>query len=289
MLHEILHELLHAGEDTLTLLPLLFLTYLFMEYLEHRAGEKMNRLLQKTKKTGPLLGAALGLIPQCGFSGAAANLYASGTITVGTLLAVFASTSDEMLPIFISAKLSAAVILTLLVIKFISGLLLGFLADLLVRGKEHQSSASIHAFCEQEHCHCEEHIVVSALKHTVKIGLLIYAVTALLNIAFLFLPEEQIASLWRVPVLGVLLAALIGLIPNCSASVMLTNLYVNGVMGAAPLLAGLIANAGVGLVVLGRVNKKPKENLRIVLVLFAFGVVFGGVAGWAAESFLPYM
>lgn len=289
LLEEFLHELLHAGEDALTLLPLLFLTYLFMEYLEHHAGEKMNRLLLTTKKSGPLLGAALGLIPQCGFSGAAANLYASGTVTVGTLLAVFAATSDEMLPIFISAELPAAVIGTLLGIKFVSGLLLGFLADLLVRKKNRQQNGSIHDFCEQEHCHCEDNIVVSALKHTIKIGLLIYAVTALLNVALLFLPYEKITALWNVPVLGILLAALIGLIPNCSASVMLANLYVSGVMGTAPLLAGLITNAGVGLVVLGRGNKKPKENLLITLALFTFGVVFGGMAGWAAQTFLPYM
>lgn len=285
---EILHILWHAAEDTLKLIPLLFLTYLFMEYLEHRAGGKMARAMEKAKKTGPLFGALLGIVPQCGFSGGAANLYAAGTITVGTLLAVFASTSDEMLPILISEQLSLPVILTLLALKLVSGLLLGFLVDLFLHKKD-KRNASIHSFCEQEHCRCEENIFLSALKHTIKIVILIFLVTAVLSGLFELLPAEKIAAFWQIPVVGEMLAALIGLIPNCSASVMLTNLYVNGVLGTAPLLSGLIANAGVGLLVLYRVNKKPKENLMITLTLFVFGILFGLTVGRAAQSLLPFL
>ena len=288
MAQELLHILRHAGEDTLKLIPLLFLTYLFMEYLEHRAGGKMTGAMEKAKKAGPLFGALLGVVPQCGFSGAAANLYAAGTITAGTLLAVFASTSDEMLPILISEQLPLSVILTLLAFKLVSGLAIGFLTDFVLR-KKHKRNASIHSFCEQEHCRCEENIFLSALKHTIKIVLLIFLVTAVLNGLFSLLPAEKIAAFWRIPVLGELLAALIGLIPNCSASVLLTNLYVNGVLGVSALLSGLIANAGVGLLVLYRVNKKPKENALLTLTLFVFGVLFGLTVGRAAEAWLPFL
>ena len=283
----LLDALLDALKDTAKLTPILFLTYLLMEYLEHHAGDKITRRLEQSKKAGPLIGAAFGLIPQCGFSGAAANLYAAGTITLGSLLAVFAATSDEMLPILLSAKLSIAAIALILTIKLLIGLLLGYAVDFILRKKNLAKQGDIHDFCEQEHCSCNENLFVSALKHTVKIILLIFAVTFLLNLAFLYLPQEQISAVWNIPVAGEIAAALIGLVPNCSSSVLLTNLYVNGVMGLSPLLAGLVANAGVGLLVLFRVNKNKKENLLITLLLLLSGAVLGGLFGWTAQTLFP--
>ena len=281
-----LDALLDAGIDTLKLLPILYLTYLFMEYLEHRAGEKMNRRLERSRKAGPLVGAAFGILPQCGFSGAAASLYASGTVTVGTLLAVFIATSDEMLPIFISAKMPALLILVILAVKLIAGVLVGYTADLIL-SKRKTEERHIHDLCEHEHCHCEENLFLSALKHTVKIALLVLIATFLINAAFLLLPEEKISAVWNIPVAGVLLSALIGLIPNCSASILISNLYINGVTGLPVLFSGLMANAGVGLLVLTRVNKNKKENRLITAALFLLSIVLGSLSGLAAEQLLP--
>lgn len=265
--------------DTLKLTPILFLTYLLMEYLEHHTGDRVQIILKNTKKTGPIIGSAFGIVPQCGFSGAAANLYASGTVTLGTLIAVFISTSDEMLPILISSKLSAVIIALILFTKFIAGILTGYLTDIATRKRLSSQHKEIHDFCEQEHCHCEDNIFISALKHTLKIVVIIFAVTLLLNIAFEFIPDEKISAIWNIPVIGELFAGLIGLIPNCSASVLITNLYVKGIIGIAPMLAGLMTNAGVGLIVLYRVNRNIKENILITVALYLFGVIFGGIAG----------
>lgn len=275
---------LDAVIDTLKLTPILFLTYLLMEYLEHHTGDKIKKILKNTKKAGPIIGSAFGIVPQCGFSGAAANLYASGTVTLGTLTAVFISTSDEMLPILISSKLSVVIISVILVTKFIAGIIIGYLTDIATKKRLKNRHKEIHDFCEQEHCHCEDNIFISALKHTLKIVILIFAVTLLLNIAFEFIPDEKIMAMWNIPVIGELFAGLLGLIPNCSASVLITNLYVKGVIGISPMLTGLMTNAGVGLIVLYRVNKNIKENILITLALYLFGVLFGGFFGFILSA-----
>ncbi len=215
-----LEALLDALLDTGKLLPILFLTYLFMEYLEHHAGGRIARLLQRSRGAGPALGAALGLIPQCGFSGAASSLYAAGAITMGTLLAVFLSTSDEMLPILLSAQVPLSTVGVILGIKFLSGAAVGLVVDGVLRFRRVQREPDIHAFCEQEHCSCEGGIFLSALRHTVKIILLIFVVTCLLNLAFVRLPHERLQDLWSIPVLGEVVAAILGLFPNCAASVL---------------------------------------------------------------------
>ena len=281
--------LLDAVTDTLKLTPILYITYLFMEYIEHHMNEKINRRLENAKKAGPVIGALFGLLPQCGFSGAASGLFTAGTITTGTLFAVFIATSDEMLPILISAHLPAKEILLILLIKLLTGIFIGYLIDLLVRRKAAPSGKSIHSFCEQEHCSCEdghENIFLSALKHTVKIVLLIFIVTLALNLAFLLVSEEKATTFSQLPVINELLAALIGLVPNCSSSVLLTNLYVKDMIGIAPLLSGLMANAGVGLLVLYRVNKNKKENILITVSLYGIGVVCGLLTGTAARMLL---
>lgn len=275
MLDTILDSLVDTGK----ILPILFLTYLLMEYLEHHAGGKAARLLQRARGAGPFFGALLGLVPQCGFSGAAASFYAGGAITAGTLLAVFLATSDEMLPILISAQVPGKTVLTILGVKLVCGVLVGFLVDFFLRLRHVGRHREIHEFCEREHCSCDGGILRSALRHTVKIILLIFAVTVLLNLVFLYLPKERIAAVWSIPVLGELLAAIVGLLPNCAASVMITDLYLSGVMGPGPMLAGLLVNAGVGLLVLFRVNRNRRENLAIGGTLLLSGVILGTICG----------
>lgn len=275
MLDTILDSLVDTGK----ILPILFLTYLLMEYLEHHAGGKAARLLQRARGAGPFFGALLGLVPQCGFSGAAASFYAGGAITAGTLLAVFLATSDEMIPILISAQVPGKTVLTILGVKLVCGVLVGFLVDFFLRLRHVGRHREIHEFCEREHCSCDGGILRSALRHTVKIILLIFAVTVLLNLVFLYLPKERIAAVWSVPVLGELLAAIVGLLPNCAASVMITDLYLSGVMGPGPMLAGLLVNAGVGLLVLFRVNRNRRENLAIGGTLLLSGVILGTICG----------
>ena len=281
-----LEALLDALLDTGKLLPILFLTYLFMEYLEHHAGGRIARLLQRSRGAGPALGAALGLIPQCGFSGAASSLYAAGAITMGTLLAVFLSTSDEMLPILLSAQVPLSTVGVILGIKFLSGAAVGLVVDGVLRFRRVQREPDIHAFCEQEHCSCEGGIFLSALRHTVKIILLIFVVTCLLNLAFVRLPHERLQDLWSIPVLGEVVAAILGLFPNCAASVLLTNLYFHGVMGPGPMLSGLMVNAGVGLLVLFRVSRNKRENWTVVGILLLSGVLLGSILGLIFDGIL---
>ncbi len=279
LLHELLHEVSHAFTDTLKLIPLLFLAYLLMEYLEHHENGKLNRLLRNSRGAGPAVGALLGLVPQCGFSGAASSLFAGGTITVGTLLAIFLSTSDEMLPILISTQIQPWKILLILGLKFICGVVIGFLVDWVLSLRKNSRQREIHDFCQQENCSCEGGIWLSAVKHTLKISLLIFVVVGVVGIAFHFIPKEALACITGIPLLGEAITALIGLIPNCASSVMITNFYVQGVIGVGPMLSGLLVNAGVGILVLFRVNHNRKENLGIVSVLFVSGVMLGSLLG----------
>ena len=265
--------------DCLKMLPILFLAYLLMEFIEKKAGEKLNRVVTKVGAWGPAIGGLLGAVPQCGFSGAIAGFYAAGIVTFGTLLSVFLSTSDEMLPILLSSQIAVTEILKILAFKVVGGILAGFLADFVLRlfkKQKETDSGHIHEFCEQEHCDCEESVWISALKHTGKVMLLIFIVSLALNVVFEVWGSEFLTSIIEsVPVFGEALLALIGLIPNCSASVLITNLYVEHVITAGPMMAGLMANAGVGLLVLFRLNKKVKENLIIVLVLYLCSVALG--------------
>lgn len=277
----ILDCLLDSLKDCALMLPILFLAYLLMEFIEQRAGEKINRVVAKVGVAGPALGGLLGAVPQCGFSGAIAGFYAAGIVTLGTLLSVFLSTSDEMLPILISSRVAPGEIVKILLFKVIGGILAGFLIDIvlrLIRRQKATGSDHIHDFCEQENCDCEENIWISALKHTVKVIVLIFAVTLAINMMFEFWGEDFFRSIIvNVPVLGEALLALIGLIPNCAASVLITDLYVEGVVSAGQMIAGLMANAGVGLLVLFRLNKKVKENLMIVALLYLCAVVLGTI------------
>ena len=265
--------------DTVRLLPFLFLTYLLMEYLEHRAAEKMQTVIEKGGRLGPLFGGILGIVPQCGFSAAAANLYAGRVITLGTLIAIYLSTSDEMLPILISEadRVGVGTILIILALKAIIGILAGFMVDLLIRRKQ-DTHEHIHDLCEHENCHCGEggSIWKSAVTHTLQIGLFILIVTFILNTVLFYFGEEALGKLFlNRPVVGELLAALVGLVPNCAASVVLTRLYLDGAMSFAACMSGLLTGAGVGSLILFRVNQNKRENIRILLLLYGIGVAAG--------------
>ncbi len=274
--------------DTAKLLPILFLTYLIMEALEHYAGERTYALIKKGSGAGPLLGGLLGIVPQCGFAGGAASLYAGGAVTLGTLMAVFIATSDEMLPIFISEGGGAA-IWRFVLFKLAAAVISGMVIDLAVRaarrvkGRSTDIEVNIGAVCERDGCDCAESehggIFLPALWHTLKTGAVIFAVSLAIGIVFCFVGEEELARLpINVPVLGEALSALFGLIPNCSVSVLLTKLYLGGVIGAGPMLAGLCANGGVGLLVLFRMNSNVKKNIAITALLWGLGALWGVVA-----------
>ena len=267
--------LLDALIDGAKLLPFLFLTYFAMEWLEHKAGKKVNAWVGKSGKFGPLVGGVLGVVPQCGFSAAASNFYAGRVITLGTLLAIYLSTSDEMLPILISHQAAPALILKILLAKMVIGVAAGFLVDLCYRKKQLEQG-HIHELCEHEHCECEKGILKSALVHTIKIGLFILVIGFGLNLLLEFGGEEVLASLLKErTILGPLLSGLVGLIPNCGSSVVITELYLEGALGVGAMLAGLLVNAGVGLLVLFKVNHDMKENMMVLSLLYLIGAVVG--------------
>ena len=294
--------------DGIKLLPFLLITYIIMEYIEHKMGHKSKELIKKSDKFGPIIGGILGIFPQCGFSVSATNLYAGRVITLGTLIAVYLSTSDEMLPILISEAVSPIVILKILGIKMAIGILGGVLVDLFIRigakrkNKKNQSEAknskienvmredehrcehecdereeAIGHLCEEEHCHCEKDgILKSACKHTLNIFLFILIITFIINTVVHFIGEENIAHLLlNKPIIGPIIAALIGLIPNCAASVILTDMYLENLISVSSLIAGLLTGAGVGLAVLFKTNKGVKNNLKIAGILYGIGVFSG--------------
>ena len=265
--------------DTLKLIPFLFLAYLAMEYLEHRTGEKTQELIGRAGRMGPVFGGVLGIVPQCGFSTAASNLYAGRVISLGTLMAIYLSTSDEMLPILISEQAPAGIILKILLAKAVMGAAAGLLIDIILKRKQGGDS-HIHDICEHERCHCEEGILRSAISHTAQIALFILLVTFILNLVLFFAGENVLANLLlNRPVLGPVLAGLVGLIPNCAGSVVITQLYLQGSMGLGAALAGLLTGTGVGVLVLFRVNHHRAENLKILCLLYLIGVTAGIVAG----------
>lgn len=268
---------LHGFFETLKLIPFLFLTYLLMEFIEHKASDRANEFMNKAGKFGPAVGGALGAVPQCGFCAAASNLYAGRVITLGTLVAVFLSASDEMLPIMISGEVPFVNLLFILLYKAGVAIFVGFAVDLAMRllhiGRE---EINIDEICDNDNCHCEKGIWYSALHHTVTISLFVLIMSISINALIFFIGEENLgAVMYGKPFVSHLIAAVFGLIPNCAASVALATLCKEGLITVGTMLAGLFSGAGVGLLVLFRVNKKIKENLIITLILVASGVVFG--------------
>ena len=341
---------LDAGKDTLALVPFLFVTYLALEVLEHVAGDRVNNTIRRAGTAGPIVGALLGIFPQCGFSAMAATLYAGRIVTLGTLVAVFLSTSDEMLPMLMAEHRPLTSMATILVIKVIAALITGFLIDMAVRALrknarvhaalrqtvlgaaanptrvncghgDHSegdivdeiseagvSADHIHELCERDRCGCEERVehhhhhhdddlehahahahehvhdnehmlvsvVRSALSHTVQVSVFIFLVTLVLVGILDTVGEPVLEQVLRGnETLAVFASALVGLIPNCSASVVITQLYLEGVLTLAPMLAGTLISAGVGYLVLFRTNRSVRENTVVVVMLYGIGVVWG--------------
>ena len=271
-----------AAIDTIKLIPFLFVTYLVMEALERKTSDHTTNLIANVGRFGPVAGALVGIVPQCGFSAAAASLYSGGLISVGTLLAVFLSTSDEMLPIFISEQVALPSILRILLSKAVLGMVSGLAVDFLLRFTRYRSKTEKHVrdLCDEEHCGYEEEegsVLHSALVHTLHIVLFVFLITVALTIAVESLGEERVAGfLTGRPVVGTFLAAMFGLIPNCASSVLITQLYLDGMLGAGQMMAGLLVGAGVGLLVLFRTNDRhPKENIKVMGLLYCAGVFWG--------------
>lgn len=319
------HVVSHSVADTIYLIPFLFATYVAMEWLEHRTGARTQEAVRNAGAAGPVLGAVLGVVPQCGFSASAATLYAGRVVTIGTLFAVFLSTSDEMLPIFLAEKVPATSILMIMGAKVLIGMLAGFIIDAAMRvSRRDDESLRIHELCAEARCGCEidcetcrrnpelvyehcddcyyvddhEHdhshdhgwgaVLKSALVHTLQVTLFIFAITFVLNIVLETAGEGVLAGvLGGDSFLSVAVAALVGLVPNCAASVVIAQLYLEGVLGSGAMLAGLLVSAGIGLLVLVRTNRNWRQNLAIIAVLYAIGVVCGAVCSSLGISFLP--
>ena len=266
-------------KDNIKILPFLFMAYLLIEWIERHAQDPSVEIVSKYQKLGPAAGGVLGVIPQCGFSAATSNLYAGKLISRGTLIAVFLSTSDEMLPIMVASAAPAGFIIRVLLYKMICGMIAGFAIDAFER--RHPVNRPDVDLCEQEGCHCEEEedIIKPALFHSVKIFAFLLLTTFLVSLAVKTVGEETLQSfILNVPVAGELIAGIIGLIPNCAASVIITQLYLQGGMSVGAMLSGLLTGSGVGLLILFRMNKDLKDDLRTLALLYGFGVGFGLIA-----------
>lgn len=293
----VLDVLSEAVVDTLRLVPFLLVTYLLMEALEHSAGHRVQEAVERSGKAGPIVGALLGALPQCGFSAMAATLYAGGVVTTGTLVAVILSTSDEMVPVFLAHRAPVSQLAGILAFKAAAGLIVGLAVDG-VRRARHLASGEphIHDLCERAHCHCDEgcgchgshehhgssrwFIVRSAAIHTVQVSFFILVVTVLSGLVIESVGHEALGELLaNHPVRATFVSALVGLIPNCGASVAITELYLEGVLATGPMVAGLLSSGGVGLLVLWRTNADMRKNLFVTALVYAIGVVVGLVVG----------
>lgn len=265
--------------DSIKLIPFLFIAYLIMEYIEHKTSQKSRETIKKSGKFGPLIGSFLGIFPQCGFSVVATNFYAGRVITLGTLISVYLTTSDEMIPIMISEAVPLWTILKILFVKLVIGIVAGFVIDFVLRlinKNKKIEEENIVDLCEHDHCHCEKGILKSSIHHTLSIFVFILIVIFIINTAIYFIGEENISNiLLNKPIFGPIVSSLIGLIPNCASSVIITNMYLKNVINVGTMIAGLLVNAGVGLVVLFKTNKKIKENIAIICLLYIVGVISG--------------
>lgn len=270
MLDIILETLL----DGLKLVPFLFLTFLIIELLEHKANKKSLEVIKKSGKFGPIVGSLLGVIPQCGFSVMATNLYVARVVSLGTLIAIYLSTSDEMLPILLSEQASISTIFLLVGIKFFIGLIMGIIIDIIYRKKKEDSFN--YEICDHDHCHCNDGILIPVIKHTINILLFILLISFIINILFETFSEEILSKIFlKNSIFGPFLASLIGLIPNCGASVMITELFLNNAISLGSTIAGLLTGSGVAILVLFKINKNIKENIVILSLVYSIGVISG--------------
>lgn len=260
--------------DTLKLIPFLFITFLIIEVIEHKLNNK--NIISKSKKYGPLIGSLLGAIPQCGFSVMATNLYITRIITLGTLISIYLSTSDEMLPILISENINITTIIVIILIKVIFAIIYGIIIDLILSKKQRKQEKENYSICDEEHCHCEKGIFIPALKHTLNITIFIMIITFIINIIFSFVGEDILSKiLLKNSIFSPFITSIIGLIPNCASSVMLTELYINNAINVSSLISGLLTGSGAALLILFKSNKNIKENIKILFILYILGVLSG--------------
>ena len=261
--------------DTVKLLPFLFIAFILIEFIEHKLTTKNKKILTKSKKYGVVFGSLLGIIPQCGFSVMATNLYTTRIITLGTLIAIYLSTSDEMLPILISQNVDANIIIKILLIKVLFAILYGIIIDIII-SKIKKKEKENYQICDEEHCDCEHGILKPALKHTLNISLFILVMTFIINILFTYVGEDFLSKIFlKDTIFGPFITSLIGLIPNCGASVVLTELYLNNAITISALISGLLTGSGTALIVLFKGNKNIKENIFILLLLYILGSISG--------------
>ena len=270
-------------QETLLLLPFLFVTYLVLEALEAKAGGAFEKSLERARSVGPLAGALAGAVPQCGVSAAASSFYAGGVITVGTLLAVFLSTSDELLPVLISERVSISFLLKVVGLKVVCAIAVGFTANGILSAFHHfRREVSVGELCAHSHCGCSERrgIFVPALIHTAEIFFFIVIVSGALELCMHFFGEGCLNSLkLNTPILGECAAGALGLIPNCAVSVAGAKLYLAGAMSPGALMASSFTGSGLGLLVLFRTNRNMKENLAILVTVYVVGVILGILTG----------
>jgi hypothetical protein len=260
--------------DGIKLVPFLFLAFLFIELLEHKFSKHTGEIVKKSGKFGPVIGSILGAVPQCGFSVMATNLYVTRIITLGTLISIYLSTSDEMLPIMISHRESIVTILEIILIKVVIGIIFGFLIDFIFRSKVDEIED--YEICEHDHCHCERGIIKSSIKHTVSIFVFILVIEFVLNIVMEYGGRDILVSVFRDNnMLGVIFSSLIGMIPNCGASVIITELYLEGVIKLSSTIAGLLTGSGVAVLVLFKSNNDIKDSLKIFSMVYVIGVISG--------------
>lgn len=263
--------------DTVKLLPYLLITFLVLEFIEHKLSKKNQKVLSKNKKYGSFVGGLLGALPQCGFSSMAANLFSARVITMGTLIAVFLSTSDEMLPIMLSEKCSPMLLFKIVGFKVLVGILIGFIVDLIYQKNINNKNEEIKEICEHDHCGCEhDGIILSSIKHTLKIGFFILIVNLLINLIIFKVGENNLSNLLHHKnILTYFVACLIGLIPNCAGSVIITEVYLAKFITVGTMIGGLLTGSGLGILLLFKTNKNLKENLLILSIIYFTGVLIG--------------
>lgn len=275
MLEVLIHTFIHSIKDNLKLLPFFFFAFLIIELIEHKFSNKSKNFIKKSGKFGPIIGSILGIFPQCGFSVVATNFYITRVISIGTLISIYLSTSDEMLPIMISHKVPFKIIFGMLLIKFIVGIIFGFIIDLVIRKKEAGKNYDYH-ICEEEHCDCSSSIFSSSIKHTFNTLLFIIVVSFVINLLYELIGENVVSKIFmKDNLFGPFIGSFIGLIPNCAASVVLTELFLNGAINLGTCISGLLTGSGVAILVLFKSNKNIKENISIVSLLYLIGVLIG--------------
>lgn len=279
-LNGIFDLLLESVVDTLKILPFLFVAFLVIEFLEHKAQDKVKHLFTRAGSAGPLIGTILGCIPQCGFSVMSANLYSSGIITLGTLVAVFLSTSDEAVILLATAQNGSHEIFKLIVTKIVIALIFGYGIYFIEKKshKEHYHHHHSHDLCEHDHCGCDEHggVLKPALIHTIKVFGFLLLFTILIDLFVAFVGTDRLSHLLLSDsIFQPLLSAIIGFIPNCASSILLTQLYIEGTLSFGALIAGLCTNAGAGMLILFRDKTKFKENLKVVGIMYVCAIIPG--------------